>query len=403
MNRISDRAPGSWRVAMVIAVALIVAACGSNPPPSAAPATESPSPSVAATASPSPSPSPTASPSPSNDVGAALIGKLTGPGFFAKSTIAGELDVAGARYGIVGSYDAAGVANHTVLTVQTPTGQAEETIYSGGTTYHRTGSGPWYAKPPTLGSSDVSGFLRTVKTIQDSGVEAKNGQQLHHLTLPPGTSLPPSALGLTDPSITGATGTLEFWAKDDGTPAVMTEKASWQQTVSGSPVDAAMTVEFTFTDVGTVFTIDPPAQVWTTYTSAINHLSIGYPTDWDLFKSKKTGKFDEFDGPIYAYSTVGRYAAKGVNLNALVRYFAAHKPSYVSKYHVDKITTTKMNGVSARQLLIHATYKGVKEYWVVVLALKGTYFYELDFIDKAGHEADSNAQANLFLSTLVLK
>lgn len=393
---------------MIAVLALVVAACGSTNPESANPSTGPTSAPPVASATPtpsaSPSPSPTASPSPSADIGAIVIGKLSGFDFFGKSVISGELDVAAARYPISGSFDISGLNSHQVLTVQAPGAQSQETITVNGTTYNRTGSGPWYAKPPTLDSTGLGGFFRTLKTMTDAGVESKNGQQLHRLTLPAGTTLPPSALGLTDPSISGASGSIEFWTKDDGTLVVLAAKATWQQkNAAGALVDTAMAFEFAFTDVGTSFTISPPEETWIPYTSKINHASMAYPSDWDLFAAKKTGKFDEFDGPIYAFTSFGRYAAKGVSLNTLVRALVAKGPSYVTKYKVDKVTSTKLGGVSARQLLIHATYKGTKQYWVVVIALKGSYFYELDVIDTTGHEAETRALAALFLTTVALK
>ena len=106
-------------------------------------------------------------------------------------------------------------------------------------------------------------------------------------------------------------------------------KATWQQkNAAGALVDYARTVEFTFSEVGTAFTIEAPEQVWTTYALQIHHVSVSYPTDWDLYKSTKTKTFEEFDGPIYAFTSIGRYASKGVTLNALVRYLVANKPSY---------------------------------------------------------------------------
>jgi hypothetical protein len=407
MTRADRQARGRWSALTIAIVAFVVAACGStNPEPApttaatSAPPSASASPSESASASPSAS----ASASPSVDIGAIVVDKLSAFDFFGKGAISGEYDIAAARYQITGTFDIAGLDIHELVFVHSPGAVADEAISVSGTTYTRRGTGPWYAKTQSLETSGINDFLRSLKTMQDAGIESKNGQQLHRLVVPDGTTIPPSAVGVTDASVTTADGTIEVWAKDDGTLVVLRTKATWQQkNAAGAMVDYGKTVEFTFTDVGQSFTIDAPEQVWTTYASKIHHVSISYPTDWDLFRSTKTKTFDEFDGPIYAFASIGRYASKGVNMNALVRYLVANKPSYVSKYHVDKVSSTKMGGVSARQLLVHATYKGTKQYWVVVIALKGNYFYELDVIDKTGHEADTKALAALFLSTVVLK
>jgi hypothetical protein len=387
---------------MVTAIALIVVACGSNPPPSpqtAAPPSESPSAPASASPSPSASPSASASASASVDVGAALVTKLTSISLFAKTTIGGELDSGPARYAVLGSYDVAGVAHHTVFTVQSPGGLADESIYADGTMYHRTGTGPWYVKPPTLSVSDVSAFLRTVKTLQETGVESKNGQQLHHLTA--SLSLPPAALGLTDPSITGTAGSIEFWADDAGTPAVMTAKSTWKQTASGAPVDVALTIDFTFSDFGTSFAIAAPEEIWTTYTSSLNHMTFGYPVDWDLFKAKGKIKYDEVSGPAAAYADFSRYASRGFTLNQLVRLISAN-PDRVQGFHVDSAKTVKMAGLAGRQMLIHATVQGKKRYWIFTFVLKGSYFYEVDLFDNKGHEKDDLILANQIVSTIVL-
>ncbi len=411
MTPANRQAHGRWSALTIAIVALAVAACGSTNPepaptsaPTSAPPSAAGSPSQSPSASPSASTSPSASASPSGDLGKVVLDQLTGFDFFGKSVIAGEYDAAASRYQISGTFDVAGLNSHQVLEIHAPGLVPQETVTVSGTTYTRAGAGPWFAKPPSLDPPGLNGFLRTLKALEDAGVEAKSGRQLHHLTLPAGTTMPPAVMGLTDPAITGANGSIEVWAEDDGTLVVLAAQATWQQkNAAGALVDYAMKFEFTFSGVGTSFTIEAPEQVWATYASKIHHLSIAYPTDWDVYKSTKTKTFEEFDSPIYAFATVGRYASKGATLNALVRYLTANKPSYVSKYHVDKVSSTKLGGVSARQMLVHATYKGIKQYWVVVIALKSGYFYELDVIDKTGHEADTKALAALFLSTVVLK
>lgn len=411
MTRADRQAQRRWSALTIAIVAVVVVACGStNPEPAptaaatSAPPSASASPSESASASPPASASATASASPAVDIGAIVVDKLSAFDFFGKAVISGEYDIAAARYQITGTFDMAGLDIHELVFIHSPGGVAHESISVSGTTYSRVGAGPWYAKTQSLETSGLNDFVRTLKTMHDEGVETKNGQQLHRLTVPSGTTVPPSAIGVTDASVTVADGAIEIWAKDDGTLVVLRTKATWQQkNAAGALVDYAKTVEFTFSNIGTSFTIAAPDQVWRTYTSKIHHLSISYPTDWDLFKSTKTKTFDEFDGPIYAFATVGRYASRGFSLNALSRAFATVAPTGLTKYHVDKISSTKMGGVAAKQFLFHGTYKGVKQYWVAYVALKGGYFYELDIIDKAGHEAATRALAALFLSTVILK
>jgi len=401
-------ASGAWRpgrVAMTAsAIVLIVAACGSTNPPSANPSTAPTSAPPSATLEPTASPSPSPSPSPSADVGSAFIAKVGAFGFAARSTVAGELDLGSARYAIDGTFDVSGVTQHRLVTVHSPQSQPVETIYAEGVTYARTGSGPWYVKKPTLHDSELTAFFKAVKTVTDTGVETKNGSALHHLTLPAGTTIAPSAFGMTDPSISGVTGSVEFWAAEDGSPAVMGVQESWQQQSGGATVSATMALELTFSGVGSTVSIVPPADVWTTYASSLSKVTFGYPQDWDLFKNLKSGKlrFDEVAGPGDTYAEVYRYASLGYTANEIVS-FVASNPDHVPGFHVDGIKTVKVAGLTGRQMRIHATFKGKKRYWIYTFGLKGSYFYEVDVFDNKGHEADDLKLANEFAASMVIR
>lgn len=407
MNGARQSAHRRWRAALIASVALAVAACGTtNPEPRSTPAAATSAP-PSASASPSASPigtaSASASPSASSDVGTALVAKLSAFAFAARSTLAGELLTGSARYAIGGSFDVSGVDHHTIVNIKAPGRQTVESIYQAGLTFQRIGTGPWYQKPPTLHDADLSGFFRTIKTATDAGVETKNGQSLHHLTLPAGVSLPPTVFGVTDPSMSGISGTIEFWASDDGTPGIMAVHNTWTQTVSGSPVDGALTIEFTFTGVDTVFAIEPPSDVWTTYKSKISHMTFGYPVDWDLFKNlliRKT-RYDQVGGPADAYADFYRFAANGFTANQIVSYVKSN-PDHEKGFHVDSIKSIKMAGIAGRQMRIHATFKGKKRYWIYTFVLKGAYFYEVDLFDAKGHEADDLKLANEFVATVII-
>lgn len=406
MTRANRQAHGRWSALIIAMVAFAVAACGSTNPepvPTAAATSAPPSPSVSPSSSATASPSATASTSPSGDLGKLVIDRMSRFDFYAKSVIAGEFQAGTGRYEISGALDIAGQNSHQLLDIHVPGQAAQETLTVSGTTYARTGAGPWYAKPPSVGPSGVNGFLGTLKTLQDAGVESKNGKELHHLILPAGTVMPPAALGLTDPSITGAHGSIEVWAEADGTVAVLGAEATWQQkNASGVLIDVAMAFEFTFSNVGMSFTIEAPEQTWTTYASALNHMSFGYPDDWDLIKAKGKIKYDEAAGPDAAYADAWRYAARGFTLNQLARAIASN-PDKLKGFRVNSTKTVKMAGLTGRQMLIHATVQGRKRYWIFTFVLKGSYFYEIDLFDDAGHEKDDLALANLFVTTVAIK
>jgi hypothetical protein len=347
--------------------------------------------------------SPSASASAPVDAATAFVARLTAFAFAARSTIAGELDVGSARYAVSGTLDVAGGDQHSLLSIKAPGRQPVETIYQSGVLYNRTASGPWHTRPPTLHDSDLTSFFRSMKAVTDAGVETKEGRTLHHLTLPEGVTLAPSVFGVSDPSMSGVAGAVEFWAGDDGAPAFMSVHDSWTQTVAGSPVDGALVLDFTFSAVDTVVAIERPDEVWVTYTSKIVHMSFGYPDDWYLYKNRKQGtyRYDEVVSPATAFAAFYRYSAGGNTLNQIVAYIRTN-PNHEKGFHVDSTKTVKMAGLTGRQIRIHATFKGKKQYWVYTLVLRGNYIFEVAVFDNKGHEADDLERANEFIATVVL-
>jgi hypothetical protein len=343
---------------------------------------------------------------------------MSDPGFSASSTIKGEVEisadpaskaaVSGAgTYAISGTEDFSAPDSHLTMLVKTPNAQLLEDIVSSGRTYTRTGSGPWFVvTPSTTGASDqdLASFLRALGSIQDVGVETKEGQQLHHMTLGSGGSLPPAVLGFSGGAIKDPHVSVEFWAKDDGTPGVMEVKGTWQQVAGPSLADVAMTIDFDFSGVGQSVTVNAPATVWTLYTSKRYHLIVGHPSDWDVYPSASSKQSDEFDSANGAAILADRYGSRGVKLNALVHYDATTglKTIY-SHYRLEGVSTTSMGGSSAREIRFHGTYKGHKVYGIVVITLKGSNFYEFDVVDAAGHEASDRTLAAQGISTFAFR
>ena len=396
---------------IAIGAMLVVSACGSDPPPAPSTGSVAPSATIAeATATPSPTPTP----SPSADTAAAFKSAMSDPGFSASSTIKGEVEISAdsaskaavsgvGTYAITGTEDISEPDSHLTMLVKAPGAQPLEDIVAGGRTYTRTGNGPWFVVTPAstaTSSQDLASFLRALGSIQDVGVETKDGQQLHHLTLGAGGSLPPAVLGFTGSAIRNPQVSVEFWAKDDGTPGVMEVKGTWQQVAGSSLADVAMTVDFIFSGVGQSVTVNPPATVWTLYTSKRYHLIVGHPSDWDVYPSPSAKLSDEFDSANGTVFLASRYGSRGVKLNALAHYDATTglKTIY-SHYRLEGVTTTTMGGSSAREIRFHGTFKGHKVYGIVVLTLKGSNFYEFDLLDAAGHEAADRTLAAQGIST----
>jgi hypothetical protein len=362
-------------------VVMLLAACGSN--------TNTPAPSVVAP-SPSPSSSPSPSPSPTPvDASQAFMTKISGP-FSGKATISGELKVSGGIYPISGTADMRGSDSHTALRIEIPgrpTIQESQTV--SGLSFVKTGDGPWFTAPTSTSNSGLSNSFQSLGTIKDVGVETKNGQQLHHLK-PSSASLPAAALGLTSPTISNATGTMEFYTKEDGTLVVLSVSASWTQASGSASIPASMTIDFNFSCVACVVTLAAPSPVFKQYTSKINHYTVAVPDDWDFHPATKAGKFDYYESPTTLFADGGRGATRGFSLNEIAKGFISYSKTSASGYknfRLESNTGTTLDGLKARRIAYHATYGSQKLYGIVVLAVKGSYWYELDLADAPGHEA----------------
>jgi len=207
-------------------------------------------------------------------------------------------------------------------------------------------------------------------------------------------------LGFTGDSIKDPHVSVDFWAKDDGTPGVMEVKGTWQQVAGSSLADVAMTIDFDFSGVGQSVTVNAPATVWTLYTSKRYHFVVGHPSDWDVYPSASSKQGDEFDSANGTAILATRYGSRGVKLNALVHYDATTGFKTVYRdYRLEGVSTTTMGGSSAREIRFHGTYKGHKVYGIVVITLNGSNFYELDLLDAAGHEAADRTLAAQGIST----
>ncbi|HEY5630356.1 MAG TPA: hypothetical protein VIR16_12690, partial [Candidatus Limnocylindrales bacterium] len=238
-------------ITSVLVAFALVGACGSTPSPTAAPASSAPavtasaSASAAAAASPTTKPVLTPSPSPSPaDVSAAFNKALTDPLFSAHVTTKGTAQVAGVAITTQGTMDVDTGVSHTVTTTlaagKTTT---SETLDTGAKNYEKK-YGVWFEAARTPGS--LPGVIQAAGGFRDAGLETIEGRSLHHMTLPPGTVVPPSAVGLVGPGVSNAVVKLEAWADEQGKPVTMKVSASWTQTSGSTSVPATLTMDLNF-------------------------------------------------------------------------------------------------------------------------------------------------------------
>ena len=340
----SDRPARHSLAVTVLAViaSVAIAACGGSAASSAPPAVPSQAP-ASPTAAPTPSPS-------AVDVAAVFVEHLSGPTFSATATIDGTMSVGPVDGTITGEGVVSG--DNSSMTLSIDAGafkQTTESIHVGDTTWSRQDPGPWLEDPPKpAGSSGTSlaDVFRSATTLTDAGVETRAGQQLHHLRSSSGNEVPPGVFGLDSEGVKDATFTVDFYAKDDGTPAVMAITGKWTQVSGDTSLPAEMAFDMTFDDVGEPQVINPPEDVWVRYTSKALGYTMAHPPDWTV-ESKKNQDTYLLNDQGYVYVAVTPY--KG----STAKFAADLKASYKKPFKGDPSSEapTRLGGQPAIRLI----------------------------------------------------
>ncbi len=229
--------------------------------------------------------------------------------------------------------------------------------------------------------------LRSIKTVEDTGIETKNGRKLHHLVATD-VALPPAVLGLTDKTIKDVTGTLDFWVSDDGMPQVVAATGRWTQASGKNPAaPATLNVEFALTNVGGSVSV----------ASARPDLEAGEVEEVPLLDGLadrlgvSEGAPAQVDrlvlGPEYA-TVFGSSWRPGHLAQPWTRASTrGHRGvSGVKGFKLQSNKAATLAGSRARRLEFRETYKGRKEYSIVVLAAHGGKLYWLAVrIEQADH------------------
>lgn len=391
-------------LATALATLLVVGACGTTTPtppssvgPSVAPASVAPS--VAPTAAPTAAPTPAPTPTPLDAV-TPFLAAIGMPGFTARATVSGMLVVGTATSPIAGTYDVSGTDYHRALKIGAGTKvTTKHLIVSESAAYTATGDGPWFEAAFPAAGSGLASVLHSIQVVVDRGVETKNGRQLHHLVAT-GALLPPAVLGLTDPSITAVTGTLEFWVSDDGTPQVIGATGAWTQKSGKDPAaPATLTAELAVASGGAV-AVTAPEMVWKRVKSTRYRYSMAYPTDWEYEKGSGT-KWDYFQSPDVNYVGMHSLSNQGYSLNAIVSAFIRYEPrsSGISKFKVESNKAAKLADVRARRLEYREKYKGDTYYVIDVVSVHKGRVYDIEYVSLRKLTAEDRALFDQFLST----
>jgi hypothetical protein len=255
--------------------------------------------------------------------------------------------------------------------------------------------GLWFEDPKAKGSgpgSDFSSVLKSLLDVTDAGVATKGGESLHHLKPRQDAPIPISAIGMADPGGDG-TATFDFYARSDGTLAVLAMNATWTAVNGSARTPVRMTVAYTFSDVGDPVVIERPAQVWTTFTSKRFKYSIALPSDWEAEQSKSRKKPDALLSADVAGVYVIRFPTYGASLNSGTSAYVDDLKRSKTKAKVTSNKAATVDGSRARRLEWTNVYEGTHSWNIDAVVVRGTYVYLFEY---SSLEKTTKADRDLF-------
>ena len=371
------RSPDSGTGLLFLVVTLVAAACGSSPAPSGG--TPSTIPVASPGASPSVAvaePSASAQPSPPLDVAKAFREKMNATDAF-DATISGTVTVGATSLAANGTLQVNGADSHQVMTIAAAKPQRTETITVGGKTYTRRGD-VWFGAPASSSTMFGDAFSAALARVTDVGPASVDGRTLHHLTTPPGTTIPLTAVG-TSPAPAGATMTVEFYAEDDGTPAIIALDAAWTQKAGKVDQKASMHLDFTLDQDAAAATIAEPSPIWVTGHSKRLGYTLSYPADWDVELSHKGSDPDFYYGLDGQGFAVTRGKKCACTLNAMTTELIRYERRHVKAFKLVHNATTRVAGRRARVFESQGRYPEGRAWDLTYVVVQGKYLYVLNY------------------------
>jgi hypothetical protein len=328
---------------LTLAVALTIGACGGAPASVAPSFTATPS----ATATPAPTPSPTPI-----DVAAMFVKIISSPDFTAAATIKGRLKIGTVDGDLTGVVTGgAGDSSQSLTITAGSFTQVTSSTKIGDTSWSRKSPGPWLEDLKTsTPKKDLSDFLRGLSAVVDLGVETRGGKSLHHLQASGGNEIAGETLGFDVATAKDAKFTIDFYATDDGTPAIIAITGAWTTVSGDTEVPTTVTYELSFSDVGTAQTVTPPEGVWVRYTSKTHHYTMAHPADWTVESEKGKDSY-LLNGQGYVYVAVTPYTG------STAKFVTALKASYKAPFGGDPASEAKwtLGGQPAVRLIYRYT------------------------------------------------
>jgi len=374
----------SRAIAMLGVLALVAAACGGGTTP---------------TPVPTPVPTPTASPTPTPvDVAAVFLAQVT--------ETSGRLPVTGtAMFGeteaaITGMFESSG-ADDSASTMTIDVGgstQTTDSIRLATKRWSRQDGGVWVLDPePADTAKGLGTWLKSLTTLEDEGVETKSGRQLHHLAPSSAEALTPEALGL-DTSIKDAVITVDLWAEDDGTPAIMSINVAWSQASGTTTVPVEMAIDVDLSGLGTPVAIAAPEDAWTGFTSERFGYSMAYDQGWSVSEENGMDVYSLDDTP-YVYVSP-QELAPGYTLDRFRDELVAYYEEKDIKASPDADEDYGVGGLPARVLTYRFTNtSGTPVYLVDAVTVQDTTGWEIYLAQAQDGEEEARAFFDTMLAT----
>jgi len=283
-----DRARAGLVLLLIVSV---LSACSNPPvrtPPASQATTQTASPEPASTSSTSPTGTPR--PTPAADVAKLFVNRIAKDGLRGRGPISGIVTLGSLEVPVSGEIQLDGKDSVLTFTMDVPGGRHQTTsrVTAGGKTYESVDDGPWFEKKAVKGAAKpdtISSALGVaIMDVRDRGMVTKHGQPLHHLT-PTGVTLTSADLGIPGPGASSTPATIEFFARDDGSLAVLSMGFAGTMEVEGSQIAVSMTIDFAFEE-GAIPSVEAPTDLWVRLESKRLGYSIGYPKGWTAIKGK---------------------------------------------------------------------------------------------------------------------
>jgi hypothetical protein len=262
-----------------------------SPAPTATPSAAAATASATALAAPTSSVAPA---SPAVDVATVFVTELASTKDF-NSTISGMFQLGNLQVPVSGDMTRAAngdSAMHEQFTIGT-TAKSTAEIDIGDTQYVSTDGGPFVAHPGGASSGsplvDPTKIGTSLASLQNAGLVDHDGRQLYELKPSADLAIGLQDLGLGD-TFPNAQGGVDFFAEQDGTPAVMEITASWQQPEGTTTLPATLLFDFDFKDWGQPVTVSAPSNPWSLYSSTKLQMTAGMPPG---YTSSSLGKNDD--------------------------------------------------------------------------------------------------------------